>query len=136
MGFLKSLIYAAVFMSAASCSRSKADVKSMIDKLAGFECRAMLLKEQRFALANQIRFTQDSLVQQTSDAEKTRLQANLDALNKQKDVLVQHSLSLADTIRLQLDSLTQNQSADAKDRASFDKMLNEALEKRGCNKKL
>jgi hypothetical protein len=122
-------------MSAFSCKSEKKDIKGAVDKFADLECRAITLREKRFELANQIRFTEDTLTHPTANADTARLRLKLEGFNKEKETLLKESLSLADTIRLQLNDLMKNQLTDQKDKANFDQLLNATLEQRGCIEK-
>ncbi len=114
-----------------SCKR-----QSVLDEktnyIADLECRAVLLREQRFALANQLRFAQDTLLTAKSSSDSLRLSSQIHIFTKEKEILLQHSLQLADTIHLQLDSLRKFIFTGSNDKKLFDQKLNEVLQKRGC----
>ena len=135
MKLLKLFLCTVIVVSVFSCKSGKGDIKGTVDKFADLECRAMTLREKRFELANKIRFTEDTLLHPTAKADTSKLKLKLQAFNKEKDVLLKQSLSLADTIRNQLNDLMKNQLADEKDKANFDQTLKTALEERGCIEK-
>lgn len=132
---LKLLSLAVTVAFAFSCQSHKPDMQGMVDKFADLECRAMNLRQKRFDLANQLRFTQDTLLQTKNKADTSRLKLKLENFNKEKDVMLQQSLSLADSIHTALTDLMKNKLADQNDKATFDKMLNNTLLQRGCIKK-
>lgn len=118
-----------------SCQSDKTDIKELVDKFADLECRAITLREKRFELANQMRFTQDTLLQITNKADTSRFNLKLAYYNKDKEAVLQQSLSLADSIRTALNDLMKNKLTKENDKAAFNKMLNETLLHRGCIKK-
>jgi hypothetical protein len=129
------IFFAIIVVSVFGCKRNSKSLGIAVDRFAALECRAISLRERRFDLANQIRFTEDSLLEKSNKGDTVRLRIKLNDLNKEKEVVLKQSLSLADTIRMQLDDLKKNQLADEKDKADFDRLLNASLEKRGCLKK-
>ena len=115
--------------------RQQRDVDEKVNYIADLECRAVVLRESRFALANQIRFAQDTLLKTKRAEDTLRLVQQIQTFTHEKDTLLQHSLQLADTIHLQLDSLRKFIFSDNNDRKQFEQKLNEALQRRGCIKK-
>ncbi|MCW3111088.1 MAG: hypothetical protein JWQ09_5594 [Segetibacter sp.] len=132
---LKLLLLPVLVMFTISCQSRETDIKGMVDKFADLECRAMSLREKRFDLANQLRFTQDTLLQTTDKRDTTRLKLKLEFFNKEKDAMLQQSLSLADSIHNELSDLMKNKLANQNDKATFNQMLNNTLLQRGCIKK-
>ena len=115
-----------------SCKNKKQDLNNMAGSFADIECRAMALREKRFALANQIRFTQDTLMHASKITDTARLKTNLKAYNFQKENILQISLNLADSIKHHLDSLMQNHLTTPDDKAQFNGLLKIALHERSC----
>jgi hypothetical protein len=132
---LQLLLLLTALLTAFSCKDEKTHVKVLVNKFADLECRAMMLREQRFELANQLRFTQDTLMQRSKQADTTRLQSRLIAFNQQKEAMLKHSLLLADSIHASLNDLMKNQLASKSQKQAFNEMLNETLLQRGCIKK-
>lgn len=131
-----NIFYLACFiLLVVSCNTSKPDLNKMVNDFADLECRAILLREQRFALANQIRFTEDTLLQTKNAADTVRLRSNLATFAGQRETLTQHSLALSDTIRIVLDSLMQKHLPEKDDKEKFNEMLNSTLKDRGCVEK-
>lgn len=102
--------------------------------MANLECRAVAMREQRFALANQMRFAQDTLAVTKSSSDSQRLANEILIFTHEKNSLLQRSLQLADSIHLQLDSLRKFVFTDINEKKQFDEKLSEALKIRGCNK--
>jgi hypothetical protein len=123
------LLLAGILMSCNSHLSSDND-NSKMELLANRTCRAIGIRKKRFALADKIRFAQDTLAHTKSKSDSVRLQKNLTLYLKQKDTLLKHSLSLADTIRHQLDSLMPYTDKVAQKR--FTAKLNDLLSKKGC----
>jgi hypothetical protein len=122
------LISAPVF----SCNQKKQDnLQSLANEFAEVECKAISIREQRFQLANTIRFTEDTL-RQMKTADSSRLKQKLQVLNTEKQAILQRSLLLADSIHRHLDSLIANDLKDKADKEKFNNLLNVELEKKGC----
>lgn len=116
-----------------ACSEQKPDISTIAKSFADMECRAINLKNQRYALADQMRFIQDTIIADTSsDVTKARLSEQLKALDMGKDDMVNHGLSLADTIQQTLASLIKGPLKNVEDRHKFDELLAQELQKRGC----
>jgi hypothetical protein len=106
--------------------------KERLEKLADRSCRATSIRKQRFVLADNIRFTQDSLSKAKNKADSTLFQGRLAEYLKQKDILLKTSLALADTIRMQLDSILPYSDKTAQKR--FTASLDSILRSKGCDK--
>lgn len=133
---LQNLLCVAVLLSiTVSCSEQKTNLNELVDNFADLECRAISLREKRFELASQMRFTQDTLLQTTNKADTLRLKAKLDAFNKEKELTLQQSLSLADSIRNRLNEIMKNELSNETDKTSFNEMLNNTLVAKGCLEK-
>lgn len=113
-----------------SCQRPDV-LKSNVERMADLECRAITLREQRFALADSIRFAQDTLLR-TKTIDSTRLKDKLHNFLEQKAKLLQVSLLLADTIHSKFDSLRKNVFNTLDDKKTFEQQLKETMEKRNC----
>ncbi len=116
----------AFFLSACG---SQPNLQDLTNDLADVECQAIQLREQRFQLANTIRFTQDSLLKSGSDS--LTWVKKLQQLDAEKQMLLAKSLQLADTITRKTNAALGNLSDKEKQQA-FSAMLDEALKKRGC----
>ena len=77
-----------------------------IELLASRSFRAISLRQQRYDLADKMRFAQEAMGGKANQNVKDSINRNLQVYIKQKDRLLKESLTLADTIRLQADSLT------------------------------
>jgi hypothetical protein len=130
---MKYVFFITMLLGIFSCTTSTHSLtldKAKLEQLANCSCRATTIRKERFELADNIRFTQDSLSKAKTKSESERLQRRLQGYLKQKDVLLKHSLALADTIRTQLDSLVPytNKQAQKKFKASLDS----SLASKGC----
>lgn len=76
-----------------------------IELLASRSFRAISLRQQRYDLADKMRFAQEAMGGKANQNVKDSINRNLQVYIKQKDRLLKESLALADTIRLQADSL-------------------------------
>lgn len=123
------LSFAGILMS---CNNhlSSQNNDSKMELLANRSCRAISIRQQRFALADKIRFAMDTLAHTKSKSDSVRLQSDLNKYSKQKDTLLKESLSLADTIHRQLDSIMPYTDKVAQKR--FTAKLNALLSKKGC----
>lgn len=101
-----------------------------MNRLADRTCRAISIRQQRFDLANKIRFAQDTLALSKNKNDSIRLQNCLKLYLNQKDALLTSSLQLADTIRRQLDSLVPYTDQAAQKR--FKARLDSLLKRKGC----
>ena len=113
-----------------SCNKPAPDNARKMDLLADRMCRAITIRQQRFELANKIRFAQDTLQGTKSKTDSVRLAKSLAEYLKQKPLLLKESLSLADTIHHQLDSLVPYTDKSAEKR--FNTQLDTLLSKKGC----
>ena len=64
------------------------NTKELVNKFADLECRAISLREKRFELANQLRFTQDTLLHTGIKRDTLRLKLKLDSFKKEKRSIV------------------------------------------------
>jgi hypothetical protein len=132
---LQLILISVLTLLIASCKTDKKeenDVKAIVARFAELECRAVSLREKRFELANQMRFTQDTLMRTPAPQEASRLKLKLEAFNKDKEALVAQSLALADSIKNSLGDLMKNNFKTEQDKRVFDDMLNKTLIERGC----
>jgi len=112
------------------CNRAAENKTDKINLLADLTCRAINIRQQRFALANKIRFTQDTLEHPKDKADSIRLATALNDYMIQKPILLKESLSLADGIRKQLD--LQVPYTDKVAEQKFNAKLDSLLRARGC----
>ena len=115
-----------------SCKPHRTDIGILVSGFADIECRAMRLRNSRFELANEIRFTEDTLMQTKNHSDSVRLKARLDSLNPEQEKIAELSRILADSIRINFDLLTKQHLANKEDTFNFNKQLNDTLRKRGC----
>ena len=111
-------------------------LEAIVNDFAPLECRAVALREQRFALANQIRFTEDTLRSIADKKDTLRLHAILADLNDRRTTTTQQSLQLADSIKHTLDSLMNNYLTTAEEKEKFNEMLHATLKSMHCSDSL
>jgi hypothetical protein len=104
----------------------------MVKLMADLECRAIELKNKRFQLADNMRFAQDTLLHFKSFSDTISLQQRLKEWDIQKLSLVNESLALADSIKLQMEIIMPRYFTDKKKEQEFNRLLEEALKKNGC----
>jgi hypothetical protein len=113
-----------------SCTGRQPKLEKLADDIAGYECRAVALRNQRFELADKIRFTQDTLLHFSGDT--AVLHHKLIVMENNKQLLLTQSLQLADTISKKIDFIMSGYFNDKNNQKEFNQLLNEALKKRGC----
>jgi hypothetical protein len=129
---MKYILFILVLAGVCSCN-TKSPMQTnqaKLEQLADRSCRATDIRQQRFALADKIRFTQDSLAKAKNGAGSQRLQSRLKGYLEQKNILLKASLALADTIRVQLDSLLPYTDKAAQKR--FTAALDSIIKAKGC----
>jgi hypothetical protein len=128
----RKLPSALMFLFLLSCHTETKEMNKMVRDFANLECRAISLREQRFELANKIRFTEDTLLQPTKTIDTLALKSKLAVLNEEKQSLLHNSLMLADSIKARMDSLNNSHPNNDNFRQQFNEMLMIELSKRGC----
>lgn len=114
-------------------SPTKENSQDPVLMLADLHCEAVSLRKARFALADEIRFSEDTLLHlDADDSTRFRLELKLKSITPYKDSIVTRSLDLSKIIKAKLDSLIEIEFKDAKQRAAFDAALAAELSKRGC----
>lgn len=113
-----------------SCHSSNTDYRNTLNFLASKTCEAISLKNERFALADKIRFMQDTLLSVKGNKKALILKDKLNVLLKHKSKILQQSLVLADIIRVKLDSL--NTLYNKAEMNSFNISIDSLLSKKGC----
>ncbi len=115
-----------------SCNKPATDMDTIVNHLANLECTAISLREQRFHIADQIRFTQDTLQHSNNKEDSVRLLSKLQHLNEEKEKVLQQTQSVANMITVKIDSLRQHVLINSNKRKLFNAALDSALSKRGC----
>lgn len=106
-----------------SCTQ-KVNVVELAEQFSELECKAIMLKEKRYALADRLREIEIDTVTNRKE---------LDSLNKIIIITKQESLSLADSIKIQLDDLFAHYLKDLSDREAFNNHLRKIIETKGCH---
>ncbi len=102
------------------------------EDLANIECRAFSLRNERFELANKMRFKQDSLTTIKRHEDSLHIQQELATLTLEKDSILTSSLKLADSIKIQLDYVMKTFLTDKEKEMEFNRTLDGMLSKSGC----
>jgi len=131
IGFCSTVFITVLLFSCKSSGFQKALAAATGD-LANIECRAFALRNQRFELANKMRFMQDSLAGMKLPEDSAKIQQDLAKLNVKKDSILTASLHLADSIKIQLDFVMTHYLTDKEKEQEFNRELDALLTKNGC----
>jgi hypothetical protein len=112
-------------------SAQTAGHQDFFNRYVHHQCQAFLLREQRYALADRLRFLQDSL-QNSSAGDTISLHLRLTQWLQQKEAIYQHSVSLADTLGRMFDTVKTIYLVNKEKEKVFNDKLAEALAKKGC----
>ena len=102
-----------------------------VTDFAAIECRAMQLRNQRNAMTDSINLLQDA-VYPVKKTDTVLIKKKLLAMIVEKEKLVAESLLLADSIKILLDKILEDFSADKNKEATFNRQLDTALKAKGC----
>jgi hypothetical protein len=129
---MKYMVIIPLLLAMCSCNNAgkAGNNNARLEQLANRTCRAKALSAHRYALADSIRFAQDTLSHAKTKADSSRLQSRLKIYLENKPKVIKASLALADTIRMQMDSLIPygDKAAERRFTASFDSIMT----KKGC----
>lgn len=122
-----SILSVLVFVSCAE-RENNIDVKN----IAKLSCTATSLKQQRFALADSIRFYEDSVLNfsKSDQFKKNRWQKILESMSERKLKLMKESRTLADALNDQIYAATRTMTLDEK--RDFNKILEKSKEEIIC----
>ena len=115
-----------------SCNNISSDKETMVKLLVNMECRAIELKNKRFQLADNIRYAQDTLLHFKSITDTDLIQIRLKNYDIQKQLIVNQSLTLADSIKLHMEIIMPRYFNTKKKEMEFNMLLDESLKKNGC----
>lgn len=101
--YYRGIIFAHIFFLTSAfynCGTKTNELQLLVNSqlLAGLYCEAKFLRIQRFELADQIRFAEDSLSKIRSDDQHTTLILRLDSLQNLIEPLAKQTKALADSI--------------------------------------
>jgi len=105
-----------------SCTQ-KVDVVKLAEQFSALECKAVILKDKRYALADRLREIEMDTIANRKE---------LDSLDKVINLTKQESLILADSIKNQLDNLFAHYLKDPSERKAFNDTLRKIIETKGC----
>ena len=118
-------IYILLIFISSSCDNHEPNFRALAAEIAIIECRAEKLKDHRFALADKMRFKQDTILEKSKDT--MELHNQLVEMEKEKQVLLTQSLQLADTIKQKMEFLMTNYLTDKKRENEFNQFLTEEI---------
>jgi outer membrane murein-binding lipoprotein Lpp len=113
------------------CS-NKQSIDVAVNDIANIECRAMQLRNQRFKLADEIRFAQDTVIQLQHSGDTSVLHERLIKMYQQKELLHTRSSQLADSIKVQMDVIVTVFLSDKNKELYFNQKLDSILTIKGC----
>jgi hypothetical protein len=96
-----------------------AEIDGIVAEFLPLERRAMHLREARFALADSIRFATADLLATPDGAARSGLEARLRGMEARRDLLVDESLAVADTIRAALAVILEEKLPGREDQRAF-----------------
>lgn len=127
------LIVVCIFNSISCKSKVEENINLMAANFSNLECRAFAIRELRYTLADKIRFAEDSTVQFPPGSTALKnLQSQLKKYQVNKEYTLAQSLLLADTIKLQLDSIIKIRLRSPDKIKLFDEALLIEMEKKNC----
>ncbi len=114
------------------CASKEAEIARVVKEFVPLEARAIDLRQARFALADSIRFAQTRLMELPADSpERAEMDRHISEFLKDKEVLLNQSLALADTVKASIEVLLSGVLQNETDRDRFYKLLNAELKSRG-----
>jgi hypothetical protein len=128
--FCSTFLYRCFYFLARETIKKTLD--TVIQYLANIECRAMAARNERFALANKIRFEQDKLATIKLHTDSLLIQAELVKNGVQKNSILTISLHLAGSIKIQMDYILAHYLTNKAKEKEFNKALDALLLKKGC----
>lgn len=108
-----------------SCKNS-VDVTKYAEQFSELECKAITLKDKRYALADRLR---------EIELDSINNRKELDSLKKLVIITKKESLALADSIKHRLNDLFVQHLKDPDDRKKFNDILRKIILAKGCIQK-
>jgi hypothetical protein len=133
---MKSFFLLTAFSAASfffSCgTHSKAVIEKSVAQFADLECEAIQLRKQRFSLADEIRYTEDTLQRAPNETATAELRQKLALLNTQKLQLTNDSRAMAERIKEHIDSLMASVLKTGEEKEAFNTELTKVLKQKNC----
>ena len=127
------LIALCIFNLISCKSKAEENIKLMATNFSNIECRAFAMRELRYTLADKIRFAEDFIANLLPGSTALKnLQSQLKKYQIDKENTLAQSLLLADTIKLQLDSILKIRLRSPDKIKLFDKALLMEMKKKNC----
>lgn len=128
-----SLIALGTFNFISCKAKEETNITLMATNFSNLECRAFAMRKLRYNLADKIRFAEDSVANLPPGCiQYKNLQLQLQKYQVDKENSLVQSLQLADTIKLQLDSILKIRLQSSDKIKLFDKALLIEMEKKNC----
>ena len=123
---LELVIVILIFLISCKYTREETSWQENLHKITMLNCQATEFRKARFALADSMRFYQDSLLDfGAENSEKTDFwKARLAVMEVRKKTLTDNSRNLADSIRVELQRLTGHLTVEEK------RVFNDSLQAR------
>lgn len=125
------LLLALLLSLLVSCNNNEISEETLqadADMLANLQCDAKKLQEERFQLANNIRFLEDSVMATQDSMLLIGYKAKLADLAPQKESVLERTKIMADSISKTMMKLQQGTYKDTADRKLLDVALNKKFE--------
>lgn len=103
-----------------SCSSKQKEIDQAIEQLGTLQCKAVTMKEERFALFEQIR---------TLESDTAHNNRTIDSLKRYAESLKSESLVIADSLNNALSRTFETIVTTDKDKAYFNTKMNALVEK-------
>ena len=127
------IIIISVAIISCSCKSEHQQMNASVAAIAKLECSAISLRNQRFSLADKIRFGQDSLMSLTKAGRDTAsLNKHLSALDSEKQVLHLKSVVLADSIKATMEKVMALYIGNKEEERLFNHLLDSTLKSGSC----
>lgn len=118
---LGQLLFFCIFLSL-SCQQ-RVDVDKLVVEYAKIQCRAIVLKDKRYELADHLR---------SIELDSINKKRELDSLHIVIAEIKNHSLMLADSIENRLNDLFTNELSDKNQQKEFTSKLENFITNHGC----
>ena len=117
MASIRQIIWLIPFLLLFSCN-NKVDLDLIVQEFSELECKAVRLKEKRFALFERLRIIEMDTIKYAKE---------LDSLDIVIEATKSESLKVADSIRVKLDVLFKEKLQNKEDRVAFNKKLGSVI---------
>lgn len=117
MASIRQIIWLLPFLLLFSCN-NKVDLDLIVQEFSELECKAVRLKEKRFALFERLRIIEMDTIKYAKE---------LDSLDIVIEATKSESLKVADSIRVKLDVLFKEKLQNKEDRVEFNKKLGSVI---------